>query len=72
MNELIQIIQNELHIEFAIDPDTRLISGGIIDSFHMTALLNILEDHFDIRIDPVNVGVDNFDTPEQIYRYIHE
>ncbi len=70
MNELIQIIQDKLQIDLAIGPDTALISGGIIDSFHVIVLLNALEDHYHIRIDPVDVGVDNFDTPEQIYRYV--
>jgi acyl carrier protein len=70
MDELVQLIQAELPLPFAIAPDTALISGGLVDSFHVTALLQTLEDHYHIRIDPMDVGVDNFDTPEQILRYI--
>ncbi|HVO43351.1 MAG TPA: hypothetical protein VMT34_12040 [Aggregatilineales bacterium] len=70
MNELIQIIQDELDIGLMIAPDTALISGGIIDCFHFVGLLNVLEDHHKVRIEVAGVGADNFDTPEQLFRYI--
>lgn len=70
MDEMIQILIREFDLPLPISPDTPLISTGIIDSFHMTALLSLLEERYNLRIDPADVGADNFDTPRQIYQFI--
>jgi acyl carrier protein len=46
--------------------DTRLITGGILDSISTLKLVTFLEDHFNIRIEAYEAGVDHLDTIHQI------
>jgi acyl carrier protein len=70
MNEILTLIRSHLAQEFPLGPDTSLLSSGLIDSFGLTALLAALEGRFHVRIDPADIGVDNFDTPAQIRTYV--
>jgi acyl carrier protein len=53
------------------DPDelkkeTRLITGGILDSISTLKLVTFLEDHFGIRIEAYEAGVEHLDTIHSI------
>lgn len=70
MNDLTTLIRKEMNITVTLEPDTPLISSGFINSFRVTRLLVVLENHYQVAIEPAEIGVDNFDTIEQIYRLI--
>jgi acyl carrier protein len=70
MNEILAVIQTQLAQEFPLEPDTPLLSSGLIDSFGVAGLIGALERRFHVRIDPADIGVDNFDTPAQIRAYV--
>jgi acyl carrier protein len=70
MNQLLDLIQNTFQIDFNITEQTPLLSSGLIDSLHVAQLLTLLEQHYGKRIAVRDIGVDNFDTPAQICRYL--
>jgi acyl carrier protein len=63
-------LRRQLRIPFPIQLDTPLLSGGLIDSFGLAGLLAEFEHEFGVSIDPAEIGVDNFDTTEQMFRLI--
>jgi acyl carrier protein len=70
MNEILAVIRSHLAQPLPLDADTALLSSGLIDSFALTGLISALESRFHVRIDPADIGVDNFDTPAQIQTYV--
>lgn len=50
----------------AIRPDEKLISSGLIDSFHLVDLGLFIEDKFGVRIDDSELNAETFDTLEQL------
>lgn len=66
MNELLTLLQKTLNISVDITPDMPLISSGLVDSFQLASLLNTLNQHFQVDIEMADVGVDNFDTAQQM------
>ncbi len=50
----------------AIKPDEKLISSGLIDSFHLVDLGLFIEDEFGVRIDDSELNADTFDTLTQL------
>jgi acyl carrier protein len=51
---------------------TPLISAGLLDSLATVRLVAFLEDHFRIRIEPHEAGVDHLDTIAQIASLVRE
>ena len=45
-----------------IQPNDRLISSGLIDSFHLVDLALFVEDTYGVRIDDSELNADTFDT----------
>jgi acyl carrier protein len=72
MDAILRILRDDLGIASLVDGDTPLISSGVIDSFHVAALLAALEAHYKVRIEPAEIGVDNFDTAGQMHAYIQQ
>ena len=70
MTKILSVIQSQLTQKVALQPDTPLLSSGLIDSFGLAGLIAALEREFPVRIDPAQIGADNFDTPAQISRYV--
>jgi acyl carrier protein len=70
VDELIKTIREELNLRFPIEPDTPLLSSGLIGSLYVAALLSALESRYKVHIEPREVGTDNFDTAEQMYRFL--
>ncbi len=50
----------------AIRPDEKLISSGLIDSFHLVDLGLFVEQRFGVRLDDGELNADTFDTLEQL------
>jgi acyl carrier protein len=54
----------------AIDEQTPLYSGGVLSSMAHLKLVQFLERRYDIAIPMWEIGIDNFDTIEQIAAYV--
>lgn len=50
----------------AIDPDEKLISSGLIDSFNLMDLALFVEDTFGVRIEDTELNADTFDSLTQL------
>jgi len=50
----------------AIAPSQPLISGGLIDSFHLVDLALLVEDTFGVHLDDTELNAQSFDTMEQL------
>jgi acyl carrier protein len=50
----------------ALAPDVKLISNGLIDSFHLVDLALFIEDTFGVHIDDTELNADTFDTLAQL------
>ncbi len=73
MDELTQVVHDYIVKEYLEEGDdreitetTRLISGGIVDSFSMVSLLRFLEKKYAIRIPDADATPDAFDTIQNI------
>jgi acyl carrier protein len=58
--------------EREIQEDTRLISGGIVDSFSMVSLKRFLERKYQIQIPDTCATPDAFDTVRSIVALVHQ
>ncbi len=58
--------------EREITEDTRLISGGIVDSFSMVSLKRFLEKKYNIQIPDAAATPDAFDTVRSIVALVHQ
>jgi acyl carrier protein len=77
MDELRKMIQAYVVREYLEDGDdreitldTRLISGGIVDSFSMVSLKRFLEKKFTIQIPDADASPEAFDTVESIAQLV--
>ena len=66
---LTQIIKRP---KYPLDKDTRLISSGLIDSFHLVDLAVFIEEKFGVRIDDSELNADTFDTVPQLSALIRQ
>lgn len=55
-----------------IDPQEKLISSGLIDSFHLVDLALFVEDNFGVRIDDAELNANVFDTLGELVALINE
>jgi len=54
----------------AIAPDEPLITGGLVDSFHLVDLALFVEDSFGVHIDDTELNAETFDTLAQLVELI--
>ena len=73
-NQLLTYIVTEIlrQPKRVIKPDEKIISSGLIDSFHLVDLGLFVEDKFGVRIDDSELNADTFDTVEQLVKVIEE
>ena len=45
-----------------LTPDEKLVSSGLIDSFHLVDLSLYIEDTFNVHMDDTELNADTFDT----------
>jgi acyl carrier protein len=50
----------------AIKPDEKLISSGLIDSFHLVDLGLFIEDKYGVRLEDTELNAETFDTLDQL------
>ncbi len=70
--ELSSYISNEIlkQPKKKIADADRLISSGIVDSFHLVDLAMYVEEHFGVRLDDAELNADTFDTLSQLVTLI--
>ncbi len=64
-NELMDILE-ELRPDVDFAAETALVTGGVLDSFDIVALVTALNDAFEIEIGPSELVPENFDSAEAI------
>ncbi len=69
MNELMDIL-NELRPDLDFSEEKSLITGGVLDSFDVVALLDEINETFGISIKPKQIIADNFDSVDSIWSLI--
>ncbi|MBD5545166.1 MAG: acyl carrier protein [Lachnospiraceae bacterium] len=69
MEKLMNILK-ELRPEIDFEKETKLIDGGILDSFDMVSLIGELNESFGIEISFDDMEPENFNSAEQIYQMI--
>ena len=55
-----------------IAPEEKLISNGLIDSFHLVDLALFIEDTFGVHIDDTELNADTFDTLGQLSALVEQ
>ena len=69
--DLIDYLGGELGIDTSdLDETTLLFSTGIIDSFALVSLIVFIEGKYDIKVQPMEVQLDNMDSIDRILRYV--
>lgn len=62
---------NELGLNLdALDDETLLFSSGTVDSFALVRLLTWIEESAEIRVRPLDVTLENFDSVARILAYV--
>ncbi len=56
----------------SLSPEERLISSGLIDSFHLVDLSLFVEDTFGVHIDDTELNADTFDTLAELETLIQQ
>lgn len=71
MEELIQILEQvKPDVDFA--EETALIDDGILESFDIIAIVNEINDAFDVEITVAHLKPENFNSAEAIWNLIQE
>ncbi len=69
-NELLDYLENEAGIDQSVETSDSLVESGLIDSFDIVALSVWLGSQYEIKISPLEVNLDNFDSIEKISSFI--
>lgn len=68
---LLSFFESELAIDVGdIEDDTEIVSTGVIDSFSLVTLITFLEKEASIRIEPLDVNLNNLDTINRILTFV--
>ena len=69
---LIEYIRTKIlkRTDYTLEPEDRLISTGLVDSFHMIDLALFVEEQFGVRIDDTELNSDTFDTIAELAELI--
>ena len=71
MEELIKILEQvKPDVDFA--SETALIDDGILESFDIIAIVNEINDAFDVEITVAHLKPENFNSAEAIWNLIQE
>ena len=71
IEEIKQMIEEELlDGETKIDENTSLFQGQILDSMSLTMLITFIEDEYGIKVKPLDIIYENFDTLVNMKTYI--
>ena len=71
MEKLLKILQ-EVRPDVDFKSERKLIDGEILDSFEIIAIVNAIDEAFDIEIDMDDLEPENFNSAEAIYELIQK
>ncbi len=64
---LIDYIQKSyLSPKEALAPSTSLFRDGLLDSMKLVELISFVEESFSVRVSPMDITIENFDTVDNI------
>ena len=67
---LLEAMRDELGVDTSgVEDETPLFSSGLIDSFSLLSLIVVIETKAEIRVAPLDVNLDNFDTIDRLLRF---
>ena len=70
-DDLLSVMRDELFLDTsAIAADTPLFSSGLIDSFSLATLILAVEEKARVKLDPLDITLDNLDSIERILRFV--
>ncbi len=70
-SRIAEFLADDLGIDMSdVEHDTPLFSSSIVDSFALVTLMMFLENEAGMRINPVDVTLDNFDTINLMVAFI--
>jgi acyl carrier protein len=63
-------LTGRLGVQGAVDDDTLLFSGGLLDSLSVLELVTLVERHVGKPIPPEEITLENFDTLTRIEKFV--
>jgi acyl carrier protein len=67
---LLDALRNELGVDTApLNDDSPLFSSGLIDSFSLVTLIVFIEKEAQIKVQPLDVNLENLDTVARILNF---
>ena len=68
---IIHFIQNELlNSDHEISTDEGLLETGLVDSIGMMRLVAFVEGHFQVKVEPQELVIENFETVDAIVQFL--
>ena len=67
IKKIIEIVEPFLNEDIAIDPDTAIFENGLIDSLNVLQIIARIESEFGVKISPLDVTFDDFQTCATIF-----
>ncbi|MBQ3377138.1 MAG: acyl carrier protein [Synergistaceae bacterium] len=71
MEEILKILE-EIRPEFDFKASSNFIEDGLLDSFDIVTLVNILEEKYQIKIDGLDIIPENFSSAESIFNLVNK
>ena len=71
MDELMKIL-NEIRPDVDFEKETKLIDGGILDSFDIISIVGELNQTFDIEIEVDDLEAENFNSAQAMWELIQK
>lgn len=69
--ELTAYLVDELGLDAGdLEPTAPLFSSGVIDSFALVSMIVFIESHCGIKVEPMEVSLDNMDSIERILAFV--
>ena len=56
--------------DVSLSPEDDLLGSGLIDSLGMIKLLGFIEEHFELKVPPQDMTIENFMTVEAMANYL--
>jgi acyl carrier protein len=70
-DHVLRALTDQLGVDAStIDDATPLFSSGIIDSFSLVSLIMFIESEGGIKVEPLDVNLENLDSIERILAYV--
>lgn len=68
--KILEYLAEEAGVEQDLAVDASLVEGGVLDSFDIVALSAFIAKEYAVKIKPLEVNLDNFDSVQKISSFI--